>query len=466
MSLPSRLPEILQAVMQGQPRALADDHYPHWHHAPVTGLMNDPNGFIEFAGRYHLFYQWNPFACDHTFKCWGHWSSADLIHWRHEPIALIPDEEYDRNGCYSGCAIDHEGILRLFYTGNVKFADGGRTAWQCLATQCENGAFSKQGPVLPLPTGYTGHVRDPKVWWHHDRWYMVLGAQDLQLRGKVLLFSSTNLQQWLSHGEIAGHGLNGLSSGGYMWECPDLFPLNGTDILICCPQGLPREEYRFLNTYPAVWMQGQLDYARSAFECSELHELDSGFEFYAPQTLLSSDGRRLLIGWMGVPDGEELSQPTCAQGWIHQMTCLRELTWRNGTLYQTPVRELAALRGEMQGWQGGVLRLVPMELAFDIACGDELTIDCAGALHLRVNGDGLRLSRQSLQTAEIHHRYWRGTVCHLHILIDRSSIEIFINHGEGVMSSRFFPDYPGELTFTGSTPVAFRYWPLLPHMIE
>jgi hypothetical protein len=59
MSLPSRLPAILQAVMQGQPRALADSHYPRWHHAPVTGLMNDPNGFVEFAGRYHLFYQWN-----------------------------------------------------------------------------------------------------------------------------------------------------------------------------------------------------------------------------------------------------------------------------------------------------------------------------------------------------------------------------------------------------------------------
>ena len=62
MSHPSRLPAILQAVMQGQPRALADSHYPRWHHAPVTGLMNDPNGFIEFAGRYHLFYQWNPLA--------------------------------------------------------------------------------------------------------------------------------------------------------------------------------------------------------------------------------------------------------------------------------------------------------------------------------------------------------------------------------------------------------------------
>ncbi|MGL6175943.1 MAG: glycoside hydrolase family 32 protein, partial [Vibrionaceae bacterium] len=136
---------VLHAVMQGQPKALADAHYPQWHLAPVTGLMNDPNGFISFDGRYHLFYQWNPFACDHTYKCWGHWSSADLLQWRHEPIALMPTEEYDRNGRYSGCAVDNGGALTLCYTGNVKFADGGRTAWQCLAVQNAAGGFDKSG---------------------------------------------------------------------------------------------------------------------------------------------------------------------------------------------------------------------------------------------------------------------------------------------------------------------------------
>jgi beta-fructofuranosidase len=125
--------------MKGQPRALADSHYPQWHAAPVTGLMNDPNGFIWFAGRYHLFYQWNPLDCEHRFKCWGHWSSADLVHWQHEPLALMPDEEYDRNGCYSGSAVDNQGVLTLCYTGNVKFDDGSRTAWQCLAVEQPDG---------------------------------------------------------------------------------------------------------------------------------------------------------------------------------------------------------------------------------------------------------------------------------------------------------------------------------------
>lgn len=152
-----------------------------------------------------------------------------------------------------------------------------------------------------------------------------------------------------------------------MWECPDLFPLADTHLLICCPQGLAREAQRFLNTYPAVWMAGRFDAERGAFDHGPLHELDSGFEFYAPQTMLAEDGRRLLVGWMGVPDGEEMHQPTRAQGWIHQMTCVRELEWQAGTLYQRPLRELAALRGEAEGWRGQTLPLAPMELAFDIA---------------------------------------------------------------------------------------------------
>jgi beta-fructofuranosidase len=227
MTLPSRWPAILQAVMKGQPRALADSHYPQWHAAPVTGLMNDPNGFIWFAGRYHLFYQWNPLDCEHRFKCWGHWSSADLVHWQHEPLALMPDEEYDRNGCYSGSAVDNEGVLTLCYTGNVKFDDGSRTAWQCLAVEQPDGTFTKLGPVLALPEGYTGHVRDPKVWQHDGEWYMVLGAQDVQKRGKVLLFKSADLHAWTSCGEIAGHGVNGLTDAGYMWECRTCLPSTG-----------------------------------------------------------------------------------------------------------------------------------------------------------------------------------------------------------------------------------------------
>ncbi|MRS88915.1 sucrose-6-phosphate hydrolase [Enterobacteriaceae bacterium RIT714] len=469
MTLPSRWPAVLQAVMKGQPRARQDSHYPQWHPAPVTGLMNDPNGFIWYAGRYHLFYQWNPLDCDHRYKCWGHWSSADLVHWQHEPMALMPDEEYDRNGCYSGSAVDNKGELTLCYTGNVKFDDGSRTAWQCLAVQNAAGGFDKLGPVLPLPSGYTGHVRDPKVWQQNGIWYMVLGAQDQQQRGKVLLFKSADLQCWHACGEIAGHGVNGLQDAGYMWECPDLFELDGTHVLICCPQGLAREPHRYLNHYPCAWMSGDVALESTTFNHGPLHELDAGFEFYAPQTTLSADGRRILIGWMGVPDGEEMLQPTRKYGWIHQMTCPRELQFREGKLYQQPIRELTALREEEHQWQGHASDAPCMDagrVEFILMPDGPLEVNFADTLWLSVDEQGIRLQRQSLKNDEMLVRYWLGNVTSLRVLCDCSSVEIFINDGEGVMSSRYFPQHPAQIRFEGASVITLRYWSLRACMIE
>ncbi|MCW2487071.1 sucrose-6-phosphate hydrolase [Candidatus Symbiopectobacterium sp. NZEC127] len=469
MTLQPLLPDILQAVMKGQSRAQQDSHYPGWHLAPVTGLLNDPNGFIHFQGRYHLFYQWNPLGCQHANKCWGHWSSPDLLHWQHEPIALMPDSEYDRSGCYSGCAVDNHGVLTLCYTGNVKFDNGERTAWQCLAVQNAHGGFDKLGPVIPLPEGYTGHVRDPKVWHHQQHWYMVLGAQDQQKQGKVLLLRSDDLMQWQPLGEIAGSGIGGLGDAGFMWECPDLFTLDENDFLIVCPQGVAREETRFLNSYPSAYVSGELDYHRACYRHGPLVEMDAGFEFYAPQTALSADGRRLLVGWMGVPDGEEMSQPTTAQGWIHQMTCVRELSQHNGKLYQRPIRELQGLREDEQHWQGladdaPVLEAQSLEL--ELASQGPIMLNFADTLILTWQSDGLRLARLSRITGEWQYRYWPGDVRELHILCDRSSVEIFINGGEGVMSSRYFPVHPATLALSGGTNLRARYWSLRSCMVE
>ncbi|EFL3018117.1 TPA: sucrose-6-phosphate hydrolase [Escherichia coli] len=469
MSMPSQMPAILQAVMKGQSKALADAHYPCWHLAPVTGLMNDPNGFCWSGGRYHLFYQWNPLACDHKYKCWGHWSSTDLLHWQHEPLALMPDKEYDRNGCYSGSAVNNQGVLTLCYTGNVKFDDGSRTAWQCLATENNQGGFDKLGPVIPLPDGYTGHVRDPKVWKHNSQWYMVLGAQDKEKRGKVLLYSSVDLYTWSFHGEIAGNGLNEIDNAGYMWECPDLFALDGEYILLCCPQGMAREHERYLNTYPCAWLHGQFDYETGKFTHGAFSELDAGFEFYAPQTMEAPDGRRLLVGWMGVPDGEEMLQPTRKHHWQHQMTCFRELSFQKGKLFQMPIRELAQLREAEHFWQGKADHAPHVEierLEMDIIPSGELYLNFGNALVLHLNDDGIQLQRRSLAGQEKLTRYWRGSVTSLKILCDSSSVEIFINNGEGVMSNRYFPHHPASLILQGESDVTLRYWSLRACMVE
>ena len=146
------LNQVVRSLLAGQLKAAADPHRPRWHLAAPVGLLNDPNGFIEHDGRYHLFYQWNPLGCEHRNKGWGHVSSTDLLHWQHEPVALLPTEAYASHGCYSGSAVsDEQGRLTLIYTGNVKYPDGSRTAYQCLARADGEGGFAKLGPVLDLP---------------------------------------------------------------------------------------------------------------------------------------------------------------------------------------------------------------------------------------------------------------------------------------------------------------------------
>ena len=362
-----------------------------------------------------------------------------------------------------------DGKIMLAYTGNVKYPDGSRTAYQCLAQENAHGGYDKLGPVLPLPPGYSGHVRDPKVWRHKDNWYMVLGARDLQDRGKVLLLRSAELRNWQLLGEIAGSQLNGIGDFGYMWECPDLFTLDGAEVLICCPQGLAAEAERYLNVYQAGYFTGRLDYRQATFDHQDFHELDAGFEFYAPQTTLTEDGRRLLVGWMGVPEQDEDCHPTLPYGWIHILTCPRELSLHNGRLCQRPARELQQLRGENRQWQGTAddAPCWPVDSAeLLLAPNGAFNADFGGAMALNWDGTVLRLTRNNLRSGQPEHRYWRGELTQLQILFDRSSVEIFINHGEATMSSRYFPGPQPLLHLSGKAQLALEHWSLTPCMLE
>ena len=456
------LSAILQAVMRNSAKAVKDKYYPCWHLAPVTGLLNDPNGFCFDGEYYHLFYQWNPLSCEHKNKCWGHWRSKDLITWQHQPIALLPDEFYDKDGCYSGSAVIYQGQLTLCYTGNVKFQDGTRTAWQCLAVENKQGGFDKLGPVLGLPEGYSGHVRDPKIWQHNDIWYMVLGAQTLDKQGKVLLYRASHLYQWLLVGELAGSHLGGLNDAGYMWECPDLFELDGHFILLACPQGIKKEQHRFLNSHPSAYLIGSFDYSTLQFQHGDLIELDAGFEFYAPQTTLAN-GRRLLFGWLGVPDGEEMYQPTIANGWIHQMTCPRELYIKDNKLYQQPVKELQRLRQKSVYWQGladDAPDINGFSFELEIELFGSLAIHFSDTLALIIENNQAELKRRSVKNGEWQSRFWSGDITHLQILCDNSSVEIFFNGGAGVMSSRFFSSENQTIYLLGKDPINLTTWQL------
>ncbi|WP_346209445.1 sucrose-6-phosphate hydrolase [Aeromonas salmonicida] len=463
--------QIVRSLLTGPLKAAADPHRPRWHLAAPVGLLNDPNGFIEHGGRYHLFYQWNPLGCTHSNKVWGHVSSSDLLHWQHEPIALLPTETYESHGCYSGSAVsDEQGRLTLIYTGNVKYPDGSRTAFQCLARADGEGGFAKLGPMLNLPEGYSGHVRDPKVWHDGQQWLMVLGARTLDDKGEVLLYRGQTLDKWQLVGPIAGSGRGGLGEFGYMWECPDLFPLADRHVLISCPQGIAPQGEDYRNLYQCGWLAGQFE--GEHFEHGAFHELDRGFEFYAPQTTLDSQGRRLLFGWLGLPEENEMSQPTIPYGWLHQMSCPRELFWQHEWLCQRPVAELAVLKGELTRFEGVVSEFPG--IAIDSAWLD-LTLTGAGSLWLGTVAElvwqkgRIGLRRQNWQSGEWEERSapWLGGP--LTLLCDRSSLECFVDDGRQTLSARYFPGEKPQLSAGDAGEggkICLNHWPLSACLVQ
>lgn len=451
-----------------------------YHLMPPVGLLNDPNGLIQFNGTYHVFFQWNPFETTHGKKAWGHYTSRDLINWTMEPAALVPDAWYDKNGCYSGSAIEHDGKMYLFYTGNVKDDEDRRSTYQCLAVSEDSIHFEKKGPVLHLPDGYTPHFRDPKVWKTDGGWLMILGAQNEEGHGEAVIAASENLVDWDFIGPIAGSNINGLGDFGYMWECPDLFELDGRDILIVCPQGLEADGDKYHNLFQAGHFTGVFDSSMYTYSHGDFKELDRGFDFYAPQTFTDGSGRRILIAWMGITDDDEQDQPTISRNWIHGLTIPRVLEMKGDRMMQNPVPELRELRDERvshavmlnpeTSFHAGIepLSEICMDFKNDITDGFEMVL----RNDVRVIYDGQRfiIERRKFSGEGREQRAFQlEQLANLRIFLDRSSVEIFVNGGEEVCSSRFFPEVDErniELKARGAVQCEMTVWNLKENTID
>ena len=130
-----------------------------YHIEPTKGLMNDPNGLIQFKGTYYFFHQWNRFGLDHSYKEWGLFTSKDMIHWESQGSAVLPDREEDYHGIHSGSSIEYDGRMYLFYTGSNK-RNGIRKSCQCVAVSDNGQVFVKQKESIDTPGGFTEHHRE------------------------------------------------------------------------------------------------------------------------------------------------------------------------------------------------------------------------------------------------------------------------------------------------------------------
>lgn len=301
------------------------------------GLVNDPNGLCYHQGKYQIFFQWNPFGCEHKHKHWTYTQTTDFINYTKPQIALAPVDKFDKDGCYSGSARSKNNKLEIIYTANLKDEQNIRYPRQVLVKQNDDGEFIKEKIIIDtVPKGYTTHFRDPYIFTKNNHSFIILGAQRENLTGCALIYEEID-ENWIFRGELKTQ----LTDFGYMWECPNLFTIDDKDILVFCPQGLKAQKYQYQNLYQAGYLIGQFNPDTLEFTHGEFHEFDMGFDFYAPQVLVH-ENRHVLIGWVGMPDKLQ-DYPTINDGWVHSLTLPRELILKNDKLYQRPISELNKL---------------------------------------------------------------------------------------------------------------------------
>lgn len=415
----------------------------YFHIEPERGLLNDPNGLIHFKGTYYFFHQWNRFNTNHDYKEWGLFTSNDLIHWQQNGSALLPDSFDDKDGVYSGSAVENEGKLYIFYTGNTKTNDI-RKSYQKIAISEDGQTFIKQQAVIETPKGFSENHRDPKVWKNGNFWWMIVGGQTTENQGAISLFKSLDLRQWEFQGMFYTD-----PQLDQMCECPDYFPLTeNIDILMVCPQKRThfRETDIGISSYSG-YLIGKFNEENCHYMSNaKIEKTDIGFDFYAPQTFQDAQGRRIIVAWMSrMSDQEEAECPTVQDGYLHCLTMPRELVWKNNRLYQLPLSEYLDRRNPRKeyDYKEDEIENEDRAYAIDIDFKEEIK-DFEMQLNskstfIRYSGKQLEIGRINWVTQMNESKTFMIEKLHkLQIFCDSSTMEIFINDGEYVFSMRYF----------------------------
>lgn len=456
-----------------------EPHRPQFHFTPESNWMNDPNGMVYYEGEYHLFYQYHPHDTIWGPMHWGHAVSKDLVHWEHLPIALSPDE----NGAiFSGSAVvdwndstgffnGKSGLVAIFTHADQYPGSERPRQRQSLAYSTDKGRtwnMYKGNPILSDIR--ITDFRDPKVFWHKNTkmWIMILAAGD-----HVRIYTSHDLKTWNFASEFGSE----VGSHAGVWECPDLFelPVDGKN---------KNKKWVMIVSIgnEAVYAEGSRtqyfigDFDGSTFTNENSKEtvlwLDYGRDNYAGVTwsdVPAEDGRRIFIGWMS---NWKYANETPTKVWRSAMTLPRELklvrTNDGVRLSQTPIMEIESLRKEkaklanftINEHVANVLSKIKSN-AFELLVEFELDTASVFGFKIRMSKDEktiigynvtekkLFIDRQSSGETSFNPFFAckhdailepEQNRIKMHIFVDWSSVELFANNGELVMTDLIFPD--------------------------
>lgn len=445
------------------------EELPRFHVTGGIGWINDPNGFAPYKGEYHLFYQYYPYDTKWGPMHWGHVKTTDFIKWERLPAALAPDTDYDKDGVFSGGAVEMpDGRHLLMYTGvrNVRRANGKMDSFQTQCIAIGDGVNYEKyegNPVIraeQLPEGGDVHdFRDPHIWMEDGVYYVVVGNRTEDSSGTILLYKSTDAIHWEFVSKVASCH----NQYGKMWECPDFFRLDGKTVLMTSPQEMKPLGLEFHPGNANICLIGDFDKETNHLMRDNVQAIDYGLDFYAMQTLQTFDGRRVMIAWM--QNWETSASRPSKMRFMGQMTIPRELSIRNGRLCQNPVRELEKYRSVKIAYKNVMItgdcslpgvsgRFVDLTVTF--RPGNEASMYRWFKINLAKGGEHVTSIRFKPATNIMRiDRTQSGLPCDIinvrefpvmpkngevkvRIIMDRYSVEVFVNDGEQAATSTIY----------------------------
>ena len=468
-------------ILQKEPNTV-DTYRPLYHMHPRVGWMNDPNGLIYFKGEYHLYYQSNPLRTRPGQMSWSHFTSPDLISFIDHGVALALED--NRESAYSGGAIESNGEIHILYTLHTEQKyeaeryDGETLDGDEIYTETENEirkslpkviegeevkterifhsfsltgeSFERGVPVFDNSTlpSYLSRAdfRDPNPVKIASSFYMFVGGKDIRTNsGVIIVLKGESLDRFEYDFHIGPY-----YEFGDMGECPSYRRIGDKDVLLLCGCDVKRKGNDFRNINSAIAIVGNIDFAKKKMDIDFIKELDKGDSFYAPQ-FIAGEPRPVMIGWLEMW-GKHYPTSKLKHGYVGSFSIPRIVSIDSGDLCQNPVDELLSYEREYVG--EGLPRQADIELSLPL--GSTFIIKGNnGRLTLGNSSRGVYLdnseSNSMYQCARWTNRPYENA--RLRILLDTSTIEIFVGGGAEVISSRFYIDGPLKTSINGDIKI-------------
>lgn len=408
-----------------------------YHMMPPVGWMNDPNGLVYINGEYHLFYQFNPYNTLPGTMLWGHFKTEDLIKYQDESVAIVPDLEHA--SIFSGGAINIDNKINAVYTLHYEH-DGYKKEEVYLITSNDSINFINNKCVFDnekLPKNISrADFRDPFPVKINEDYYIFIGGKDEILnKGVIVVLKGKSLEE-LEYFFTIGP----LFELGDMGECPSYYRVGNKDVLLASGCRVPNVDNDFKNSNSSVFIVGDIDFTNGKMNIDFVKEIDKGDTFYAPQ-FINGAKDPIIIGWLEMWD-KPYKTHELKHGWSGAFSIPRKLSIKENDIYQEPIN-LDKYHKEYSN------NSKCLDISFKALQKGEFVISSGNNdakiildKHLYLDTNNSNNLNGCLRRTNNNYDF-----CSVRILLDVSSIEVFVSGGKEVISSRIFLDGDYNISF-------------------